>query len=197
MAPDPRSEPPAARSPGTHRDSGARRLRAGAVVAVVLAVAFGAWVVVQGDDDESGSGGPASSAASVAQLRGIPGETGHPLYWAGRRRDYTYELTRTADGNVYIRYLPPGIPVGAKQPNYLTIVTYPRERALRGLRRLARRKGMASFAVRDGGIAVYSVSRTNSVYVAFPGEDVQVEVFDPSPEQARRLARSEQLRPIG
>ena len=89
------------------------------------------------DDKGSGAASPASSAASVAQLRGIPAETGHPLYWAGRRSEFTYELTRTADGNVYVRYLPPGIPVGAREPNYLTIGTYPRPRALRALRGLA------------------------------------------------------------
>ena len=192
------SETPAPHSPSTRPAQGVRRLRAGAVIAVVLAVAFAAWVILGGDDDKSsGSASPASSAASVAQLRGIPGETGHPLYWAGRRSEYTYELTRTADGNVYVRYLPPGIPVGAKQPNYLTIGTYPRSRALRGLRSLARRRGSVSFRLTGGGIAVYTRNRPNSVYLAYPREDVQIEVYDPSAEKARRLARSGQVRAIG
>jgi hypothetical protein len=175
-----------------------RRLRAGAVIAVVLAVAFGAWVILVRDDDGgSPASAPASSAASVAQLRGIPAETGHPLYWAGRRSGFTYELTRTADGYVYVRYLPPGIPVSAEQPNYLTIGTYPRPRALQGLRSLARRAGVVSFAVRGGGIAVYTRDRPDSVYLAFPRDDVQIEVYDPSAESARRLARSGRVRPIG
>lgn len=192
------SETPAPRSPSTRPTSGVRRLRAGAVIAVVLAVAFGAWVILGGDEDRgSGASAAASSAASVAQLRGIPAETGHPLYWAGRRRDFTYELTRTADGNVYVRYLPPGIPVGAERPNYLTIGTYPRPRALKGLRSFARRRGSLSFPVPGGGMAVYTRDRPSSVYVAFPRADVQLEVYDPSAERARQIARSGRLRPIG
>jgi hypothetical protein len=192
------SETPAPRSPSTRPTGGVRRLRAGAVIAVLLAVALGAWVILGGDDDKrSGASAPASSAASEAQLRGIPAETGHPLYWAGRRSEFTYELTRTADGNVFVRYLPPGIPVGAERPNYLTIGTYPRPRALQAVRSRARRRGTVSFPVPGGGIAAYTRDRPRSVYLAFPREDVQIEVYDPSAERARRLARSGRVRPIG
>ena len=191
------SETPAPRSSSTRPTGGVRRLRAGAVIAVLLAVGLAAWVILEDDDKGSGASAPASSAASPAQLRGIPAETGHPLYWAGRRSEFTYELTRTADGNVFVRYLPPGIPVGAKRPNYLTIGTYPRQRAFTAVRSLARRRGTVSFPVPGGGIAAYTLDRPRSVYLAFPREDVQIEVYDPSAERARRLARSGQVRPIG
>ena len=174
-----------------------RRARVGAVIAVVLAVAFVAWLIFRDNDDESNAPAqPASSAATPAQLRTIPQETGQELYWAGRRPEYTYELTRTTDGNIYIRYLPPGTPVGAQQPNYLTVGTYPRRQALQGLRRLARRPTSVSFEVPRNGIAVYSRERPTSVYLAFPGEDVQVEVYDPNAQRARRFARDGRIRPI-
>ena len=174
-----------------------RRLRIGAAIAVALAVALAAWLIFRDGDDDSQPQGPASSAATVAQLRALPADTGHDVYWAGRRNGYTYELTRTTDGNVYIRYLPPGVAVGDAQPAYLTIGTYPRSKALNGLRRLARRGGNVSFPVEGGGLAVYSRGRPNSVYVAYPGDPVQVEVYDPSAQRARRLAREGRVRPIG
>ena len=173
-------------------------MRVGAAIAVALVVAFAAWLIFRdGDDRSSEPQRPASSAASVAQLRALPTETGHDVYWVGRRQDYTYELTRTTDGNIYIRYLPPGVPVGDGQPAYLTIGTYPRSNALNGLRRLARRSDNVSFAVEGGGLAVYSRGRPNSVYVAYPGDPVQVEVYDPSAQRARRLARDGRVRPVG
>jgi hypothetical protein len=173
------------------------RVRIGAVVAVVVVVAFVAWLIFRdGGDDNNTPQGPSSSAASVAQLRSISDETGQPVYWAGPRLDYTYELTRTTDGNVYIRYLPPGTAVGAQEPNYLTVGTYPRRRAERGLKRIARRQGSVSFTIPDSGFAVYSRARPNSVYIAYPGEDVQVEIYDPNATRARRLARSGRVRPI-
>lgn len=189
--------PQAPRPRAARPESGVRRLRIGAVIAVALVVAFAAWLIFRDGDDNSQPEGPASAAASVAQLRTLPAETGHDIYWAGRRKDYTYELTRTTDGNVYIRYLPPGVPVGDGQPAYLTIGTYPRPRALSGLRRLARRGGNVSFSVPGGGLGVYSRGRPNSVYIAFPGDPVQVEVYDPSAARARNLAREGRVRPIG
>ena len=197
QAPQPaRPQSPASRS--ARPEPGVRRLRIGAAIAIALIVAFGAWLIFRdGGDDKSEPTGPVSSATTVAQLRTLPSETGHDIYWAGRRSDYTYELTRTTDGNVYIRYLPPGVPVGDSKPDYLTIGTYPRAKALNGLRRLARRSGNVSFPLEGGGLAVYSRGRPNSVYLAYPGDPVQVEVYDPSAQRARRLAREGRVRPIG
>ena len=195
LAPASRPAHPPEAAPGSPRTL-PRRLRAGAVVAVVLATAFGAWLVLRGGDDGAAPAGPVSSRASAAQLRTLPEETGHPVYWAGTRAGHTYELTRPTDGNVYVRYLPPGVRVGAAQPDYLTIGTYPRPRALGGLRRVASRPDAVSFRVAGGGIAVYGRGRPRSVYLAFPGKNVQVEIYDPSPQRARRLARSGQVQPI-
>jgi hypothetical protein len=184
----------AARGPSAQ----ARRVRAGTALAVALAVAFGAWLVLrERGGDTPAPDGPVSSGASVSQLRALSDQAGHPVYWAGRLGNHTYELTRPTDGNVYVRYLPPGVRIGDPQPDYTTVGTYPRPRALRGLRRVSRQPGAVSFAVADGGIAVYSRDRPGSVYLAFPGEDVQVEVYDPAPRKARRLVRSGRVRPIG
>jgi len=178
--------------------SGVLRVRVGAAIAVALVVAFGAWLVFRdGDGDNPQAPQPASSAASPAQLRTLPRETGHEVYWAGSRPGYTYELTRTAEGNIYIRYLPSGVAVGAREPDYLTIGSYPRAKALNGLRRLARRRGNVSFSLEGGGLGVYSDERPNSVYLAFPREPVQVEVYDPSAQRARRLAQDGRVQPIG
>ena len=189
-APTPRSREP--------QGGGINRLRVGAAIAVVLAVGFVAWLIFRdGDSNDNTPEGPVSSAASVDQLRAVSQETGQPVYWAGRRSNYTYELTRTKDGNVFVRYLPAGVELGSQQPNYLTVGTYPRRRALDQLERLARRRGSVDFDAPRGGLAVYSRDRPNSVYVAFPGDDVQVEVYDPRAQRARNLVRSGRVRPIG
>jgi hypothetical protein len=175
-----------------------RRLRVAAAIALALAVGIGAWLILRDEGAPSApSGDPVSHAVSLSQLRALPAETGHPVYWAGQIAGHAYELTRPTDGNVYIRYLPPGTRVGDRQPVYTAIGTYPRPRALRELRRLSRRSGTVSFPLGGGGIAVYSRDRPSSVYLAFPRVDVQVEVYDPSPRRALRLARSGRVRPVG
>jgi hypothetical protein len=119
------------------------------------------------------------------------------VYWAGPRERHTYELTRPTDGNVYVRYLPAGVRAGDERPDFTTVGTYPRPRALARLRALARDAQGVTFRVPHRGFAVYARGRPTSVYLAFPGEDVQVEVYDPSPQRARQIARSGRVRPIG
>jgi hypothetical protein len=106
-----------------------------------------------------------------------------------------YELTKSADSRVLLRYLPAGEKIGTKTP-YLTIGTYPMKHAFAVTSRVARASGSVTIPVGHGGVAFYSRTAPTSVYVAYPGYDYQVEVFDPSPAQARSIATS-RLAPIG
>jgi hypothetical protein len=113
---------------------------------------------------------------------------GQPIYWAGKRPGQTLELTRTGTPNgIFVRYLPRGVPVGDPAAAYPVIGTYQVKGALAALQHLAA-KGHQSFQTKNGGLGV--VERPTRVYVAWPGRDVQVEVFDPSRGGAHRLVDS-------
>ena len=94
-----------------------------------------------------------------------------------------------------VRYLPAGEKVGTKTP-YLTIGTYPMKKAFAVTSRVARSSSSVRLPIGHGGVAFYSRSAPTSVYVAYPGYDYQVEVFDPSPAQARSIAAG-RLVPVG
>jgi hypothetical protein len=197
VAPSPRppAEPGAA-APRRARPA-RRHLWLAAIVAGAVAAGLAAFLVLRdGGGAEPGQAAPVSVAVTLAELRVLPEQTGHPVFWAGPRASHTYELTRPTDGNVYVRYLPPGVRPGDERPEFTTIGTYPRPRALESLRRLGRGPAAVMFRVPRGGVAAYGRDRPTSVYVAFPEQDVQVEVYDPSARAARRLARSGQVRPI-
>jgi hypothetical protein len=172
-------------------------LRLGAVLALAAAVAFFAWLLLKDDDKGSSRKGSAPVAASVKELRRLPGSVGHSVYWAGIRSGYTYELTRTGDGNVYIRYLPTGVSLGDQRPNYLTVGTYPHQNAFGTVSKAARRKGEIVRKLAGGGVAVSNKAIPRSVYIAYPGSDYLIEVYDRSPTRARRLVVSGRVRPIG
>jgi hypothetical protein len=157
-------------------------VRIGAVVAVAIAVAFVVWLLVRGGDSNS-------SSLSV--------EIGRPIYWAGPLSDTTYELTRTSQDRIYVRYLPNDVPVGTKRADYRIVGTYPVSNAYDVLKTLAKKEGESSFTAPNGGIAVYDTSRSTNVYLAFPGSNVQIEVFDPSASRARALVTSGQVVPVG
>jgi hypothetical protein len=190
------------------RDTGWARLssvRIGAVVALAVAVAFVIWLVVRGNDDSSSSStttneaarpiGPVSATPDA--LRALSTRAKQPIYWVGPRRGQTYELTQTAGGRVYVRYLPAGAAIGNRRADYTIVGTYPTPGALQVLKSLAKQPKEKSVPAPGGGLAVYSTAAPTNIYVAFPGSNVQIEVFDPSARKALRLVKTGQVAPVG
>jgi len=173
-----------------------RRVRLGAVIAVAVAVGFGAWLLVR-DGDDSSPERAKPVATTVADLRVLDEQSGHPVYWVGPQPGTKYEVTRTGNGNVYIRYLSDDAAIGDERPNYLTVGSYPFKGAYATLRQSARQKGTKSGTLPNGGIYIVSRERPNSVYAAYRGTDLQIEVFSPSASQARQLVASGKIRPVG
>ena len=130
-------------------------------------------------------------------LRSASAQAKRPIYWVGPRSGQTYELTRTASGRVYIRYLPPGAKIGNRRADYTIVGTYPTKDALKVLQDLAKQPTEKSVPAPGGGIAVYATNAPTNVYVAFPGSDEQIEVFDPSATRALRLVTSGRVAPVG
>jgi hypothetical protein len=187
-------------------------IRIGAVVALALAIAFVVWLLVRGNDNSSPK--PAASpapptttvapakpvrtfgpvAATVAKLRVIARV--RPVYWVGPKHGVTYELTRTSNGRTFIRYLPRGVRVGSRRNNVLFVGTYAVPDAYKALRKAAKASGDVTFKAPRGGLAIYSRAGATNVYVAYPGSNYQIEVYDPNPTRARQLVKSGAIRPI-
>jgi hypothetical protein len=179
------------------------RVRLGAVLAVALAAGFIAWLAVRGDNTTvqpktaavAGSApGAGPVAMSSAGLKKLQAALRHPVYWAGPKPGYTYEVTQRRDGAIYVRYLPPGVRVGDPRGSFLIIVTYPYANALLALQRVENGKGMP---VPHGGLALVHQGYARSVHLAYPRVNYQIEVYDPSPRVSRRVATSGQVRPVG
>ena len=62
---------------------------------------------------------------SADQLTSESKSLGRPIYWAGPRSNWSYELTVTNSGRVYVRYLPRGAAAGDSRSSFLTVGTYP------------------------------------------------------------------------
>jgi hypothetical protein len=169
-------------------------VRLGALAAVGFAAFLIGWLLIGREEKTSQ---PASGAAvtAEAELRRFAASTPHPVYWAGPRTGHTYELTRTSDGRVYVRYLPEGVKAGDPRPQFLTVGTYPRPRAYAELKRAAKAPGATSRSLPGRGLAV--VSRGSlSVYFGYPDAAYQVEVYAPSAGWARDLVLRGQVVPV-
>lgn len=184
------------------------RTRIGLVIAVGLVAALVVWLLVKGNDNGSNSAPapvpqagaqtlPAQSPVEIS-ARGLTTlATAQPIYWAGERPGTKLELTVTSSGNVFVRYLDKATPIGAKNREFLTVGTYPVSGALELLQHEATRTNAVTKQLNGGGLVLVDKSHPQSVYVAYPGIDYQVEVYDPTPKQALDLVLSAAVGPIG
>jgi hypothetical protein len=174
-------------------------IRVGAVIAVALAIGFVVWLVAirGGGSSKAKVTTIAPTAATPERMRAVAKDIGHPIYWAGPAGNTTYELTETSSGRIYVRYLPHGIPVDTQSARYTIVGTYPVPDAYKVLNALARKGGESSFPAPRGGFAVYAKASPTNIYLAYPDlKDVQIEVYDPSPNRARSLINSGRIAPV-
>jgi len=115
------------------------------------------------------------------------------FYWAGKRQGALYEFTRTNTGRLYVRYLPPGIKVGAKGANYLIVATYPFVGAFHALKKQAAGRQIPG---PNGSIIYVRPKDPKSVLMGFPGVDDQIEIYAPHAVEALAAARSGEIRPV-
>ncbi len=134
-------------------------------------------------------------AVSEDDLVALSDELGHPVYWAGSRANTTNELTVTGDGSVYVRYLPSGKKVGASM-GALTVATYPVANAY-AVTQQGASGGSVVVQVPGDGFAMRSKTSKTNVYVAYPDEDVQVEVYSPVPGAATTLVSQGKIVSVG
>jgi hypothetical protein len=135
------------------------------------------------------------AGVSESQLKALAAQSNTPIYWAGPKPG-TYELTRTTDGRIYVRYLSSTANVGDRTPNYLTVGTYPTKQAFAEIKRAGAREGGVSVKIDHGGLLVFNAGSPKSVYFSYPKSGYQVEVYDPSPQQARALVLDGKITPI-
>ena len=77
---------------------------------------------------------------SAADLQKLAVSVGHPVFWLGLVDGDTNELIRRKDGTIIVRYLPPGVGVGA-QGQYWSVATYPFPSAYAAIQRTLRSGG--------------------------------------------------------
>jgi hypothetical protein len=183
------------------KSSGVKVPRLGAVLAGAIVVALVAWLIFHdgggGGSDESAKPGE-PSAATAGSLQEMAARLGSPIYWAGPQNGSELEVTESEGGErIYVRYLTGGAEIGDPRPDFLTVGTYAFEDPVRALKRQAKESG-GELRTAPGGATVYiSRKRPQSVYLAYPGVEVEIEVYDPDPRTARSLVTSGQIAPVG
>jgi hypothetical protein len=173
--------------------------RATAIAALALALALALLPGCGGSD--SGSEQQASSGAaevvSVDSLRDASSEGATPIYWAGEQEGTELELSRPDEDRTYVRYLTGDAEAGDERADFLTVSTYVQPNAVAVLRRQGKRSGGTIGRAPGNATVYYDQANPSSVYLAYPGSPVEVEVYDPSFERALGLVNSGRIVAVG
>lgn len=100
-------------------------------------------------------------------------------YWIGPRAGYKYTLNVTVDSQVYIRYLPNGSSVGSPDSDFIVIGTYPQKDAFDITAAAGSQENSVNFVNGDGAQVFYNKLLMSNVYLAFPDEDYEIEIYSP------------------
>lgn len=172
-------------------------IRATAVAGAALALAL---LVGCGGSDSGSSSSPTESTSPGAaeivspdSLRETASEAATPIYWAGEQDETELELSRPDKERTYVRYLTGDAEAGDKRSDFLTVGTYAQPNAVASLRRQAKRSGGTLGHAPNNATVYYDRGNAQSVYLAYPGSPVEVEVFDPSFKRALQLVDSGQI----
>lgn len=170
---------------------------AGTIASAALLFIALALAILGGQESNSErSAGESVRLADGAALEELSEQLGHPLYWVGAKPQAEIELREDAAGNVYLRYLPPGVEAGDPRQSFLTVGTYPVQGAQAALGRTAKGAGAELKRLPGGTVVLPNPTSSGSVYLAYPHSDLEVEVYDPRPGKALELIRSGAVRPV-
>jgi hypothetical protein len=170
------------------------RLQLGGAVAALVAIVILIVVLSGGEDSKTAANG--AEIVSVNELREKVALQGVPAYWAGERPEAELELSQSG-GQTYVRYLTGDAEAGDPRPGFLTVGTYEMTNPLAALRRQGRQPGGVLAKGAAGATVYFSRTDSHSVYVAYPGVEAEIEVYDPDFKRALRLVDSGRIVPVG
>jgi len=187
-------KPPAAQ-PGSPNSVNKVRSYIALALVALAAVLLVAWLV-SGDDEDSEAGSGAAEIVSVEQLEDALVGKGGPVYWAGEQQGAEIELSRPEAGRTYIRYLTGDAEAGDPRADFLTVGSYVHPDPVAALRKQGRESGGVLGTAPGKAVVYFSRNQPSSVYLAYPGVDVEIEVFDPNFTKALQLVNSGQIVPV-
>jgi hypothetical protein len=128
------------------------------------------------------------TALTETELSTAVKSVGSSVFWIGASAGDKYAYNSLGKDQNFIRYLPGGNGVADTAENYRIIGTYGDPNAFSTLQQAAASNTGISTVNPDGSIVFYSKTTPLHVYMAFKDLPYQIEIFDPKPGVALKLA---------
>ena len=176
------------------RHSGARAQRrrpllsVGAILSLIVLVIAGYFIISHFFKTNDVQRIQGKVAMSADELRTVVKSKNLTVYWAGPVTGDKYALIANTAGSSFVRYLPNGNGLNDTTTSFRVIATYSQKGAFVITQSAGRVAGHVGFTNVDGNAVFYVKTRPTNVYMGIKDKDIQIEIFDPSIDQALGLA---------
>jgi hypothetical protein len=123
-------------------------------------------------------------AVDATELRKVVLANHLTVYWVGPEVGVTYVLNAAVPSSISLRYLPAGTSLTDTGNSYREVGTFTSTNAFAVTQKAATLANGVGFVNVDGNAVYYDSRDPKNVYIGLKDKDLQVEIFDPRPDQA-------------
>lgn len=127
-------------------------------------------------------------AVDAAELRHIVVANHLTVYWVGPEKGSKYVLNAAVLSSISLRYLPEGSSLVDTTATYREVGTFISPNAFAVTQKAGTMANGVGFVNVNGNAVYYDSRDAKNVYIGLKDKDIQVEIFDPRPDQALAAA---------
>lgn len=127
-------------------------------------------------------------AVDAVQLRNVVVANHLTVYWVGPEKGAKYVLNAAVLSSISLRYLPAGASLTDTTATYREVGTFTSPNAFAVTQKAGTLANGVGFVNVDGNAVYYDSRDAKNVYIGMKDKDIQVEIFDPRPDQALAAA---------
>ena len=120
----------------------------------------------------------------ATELRAVILRNGLTVYWVGAEAGYKYLLNAAVPSSISVRYIPAGTSGKDATATYREVGTFVSVGAFSITQEAAKLENGVGFINVDGNAVYYDSRDPTNVYMGIKGKDIQIEIFDPRPDQS-------------
>ncbi len=123
-------------------------------------------------------------AVDAQELRKVVIANHLTVYWVGPEKGAKYVLNAAVLSSISLRYLPAGSSLTDTTATYREVGTFTSPNAFAVTQKAGTLPNGVGFVNVDGNAIYYDSRDAKNVYIGLKNKDIQVEIFDPRPDQA-------------
>lgn len=127
-------------------------------------------------------------AVDATELRNVVVANHLTVYWVGPEENAKYVLNAAVLSSISLRYFPAGSSLTDTTATYREIGTFASPNAFEITQKAGTLANGVGFVNVDGNAVYYDSRDAKNVYIGMKDKDIQVEIFDPRPDQALAAA---------